>query len=174
MHRACNTLGLLAATASIIIAWQEFGVVSGGIAGYHKIIGMFVMSLSWLQLLGGVIRPHAPALGEKPTNLRTAWIWAHRVSGYSAIVLAQIVIFWGISLYNADYPIQKTKWQAGFLGWLALLVTIAFILELRACFCVAKKAPVKSMSSGLGSEDEHEHAGGLVHEPQHVVKVSVV
>lgn len=139
MHRACNTLGLLAATASIIIAYTKFGDISGGMAGDHKILGTLVMALGWLQLFGGLVRPHVPAAGEKPTTLRTVWIWGHRLTGYSAIILAQIVIFWGISLYNNDYPIAKSKWQAGFAGWLALLATVALILELRACFCVAKK-----------------------------------
>lgn len=147
IHRLANVLGLAAATAGLIIAVTQFNEGANSTEySVHKIGGVLVIVLGWLQALGGMARPKAPAPGEKATTLRTVFLWCHRALGYFSIVLAELVIFLGLVLYDRTNPFNLRTYQAVFAGWLAFLLFVAALLELRACFCRPQKVKTQAVS----------------------------
>jgi len=131
LHRGIQMLGLLLAIIGWIIALVNFTVFQDvGFRNYqHGICGMVVMILGILQPLNALLRPHAPKSDDEPkTTKRHYWeIW-HKISGYSAVLLAVPTIVLGsLSLPNLD---DQTKVQIGYgvgcIGGLLVLVSYMF------------------------------------------------
>ncbi|GBG27473.1 Cytochrome b561 and DOMON domain-containing protein At3g61750 [Hondaea fermentalgiana] len=124
LHRALNTLGIVAAVAGLIIA---FLMVAGGhfLARAHAVIGVVVMGLGLLQPLNALCRPHKtdPTTGLASTG-RKIWELAHKNMGRLALVLGFVNIFIGILfVQSASTPafIIYTLWFAFYV-----LATIVF------------------------------------------------
>lgn len=87
-HRAINALGLIAATAGVIIAWTQFDSLEDD--DIHRQLAVPIMILGWLQPVNAVLRPHAPdaSKGEERSWARFVWMLAHRGLGYLLLALA--------------------------------------------------------------------------------------
>ena len=103
IHRAFQIFGLVLALIGWIIALVQFDVFSAGIKDnvsyIHGLVGCIVMSLGLLQPLNAFIRPHAPPPGDGAPKAvkRVVWEYVHKGSGYTAVVLAVITIFIGVT-----------------------------------------------------------------------------
>jgi len=105
VHQGLQVFGMLMTTTGFIIA---FNMVDGVhfATKFHGQLGVAVMSLAYLQMLGGFLRPHKEE-GTEPTGPRKVFEIAHPWTGRLLVVLASITIFAGI---NQNSPPQWHWW----------------------------------------------------------------
>ena len=99
---------LTAATLCLIgFALAVAAVDGGGLPHFstvvdnpHRSLGLALTILMVVQPLGGLLRPHKPASGDGGAKIarRTGWEWAHRIVGYSLLLLAVVQGVYGVQL----------------------------------------------------------------------------
>mmetsp|Transcript_24580 Transcript_24580/g.57272 ORF Transcript_24580/g.57272 Transcript_24580/m.57272 type:complete len:303 (+) Transcript_24580:490-1398(+) len=129
-HRICQVIGYFLAIIGIIVAFNNFGNVfedGMGPSYRHGIVGLTTMICGFLQIVGGILRPHAPEKGEEKGAGRFAWEIAHKGLGYSAIVLAYAAIYLGAEVAGIKRDTFKGAFYAtlGFAG----VATFVFLVD---------------------------------------------
>jgi len=127
LHVGMQISGLVLTFIGWVLALYRFDVLFSGARGFiHGVMGIIVMSLGLLQPINALVRPHAPPAGDEPTsNLRLAWELLHKISGYSAALLALFVIYLGTTYITPEDT--KSSFQIAYfciLGMLALLLGV--------------------------------------------------
>ena len=103
---------------------------------------MFIIAS--LQVIGGMVRPHAPESGEEKAPARKAWEMGHRISGLALLACG----FWqmreGISLYAEKYSVSsENENKLGIAYWVWIGIMTAAIL-----LGVATKLSVREEETG--------------------------
>lgn len=121
IHRIVQVLGLVVAICGWGIALAEFSVFgSPGTDPYnHGVLGMTVMVLGLLQPLNAFFRPHPADEGERKPVKRLLWEILHKASGYVAIVLAAVTIFYGTVVIFGHNTEFRVAWGVT-LAWVLL------------------------------------------------------
>ena len=126
LHVGMQISGLVLTFIGWVLALYRFDVLFSGARGFiHGVMGVIVMSLGLLQPINALVRPHAPAGDEPRSKLRLAWELLHKISGYSAALLALFVIYLGTTYITPEDT--KSSFQIAYfcmLGMLALLLGV--------------------------------------------------
>ena len=95
----------------------------------HQWVGLFMIELSCLQVLGGVIRPHLPppGSGDKKTKFRQVWEIAHRVMGTLMLALGFWLMYSGIQWYSFKYNVDLSAWLIAYWVWIGLMAALFFV-----------------------------------------------
>jgi cytochrome b561 len=148
MHRAFNTLGLLLATAGIIIAWSQFEALDD--SDLHKRLGFAVMILGWLQPLNALVRPHAAKKGEGPTALRLVWSILHTSIGYITLALAIAEVFIGLKRARTFNLVKTNRWRNTYV---ATIITISVLSVLGFAHRLWRQNHEKKTEEAASSEN---------------------
>lgn len=128
LHQAIQWLGVLVSTIGVIIIFVTLSPSHFNEPGKaHKIIGMIVMILGWLQPLNAALRPHPPEQGETKSLRRLFWEFCHKYSGRAASIASFAVIFMGIWLIHSIQIISDMARMAWFGVQLALMMLFGVI-----------------------------------------------
>lgn len=88
---------------------------------------MFVIAS--IQVLGGMIRPHAPELGEEKAPICKAWEMGHRIAGLALLVCGIWQMREGIALFAAKYSVSaENEDKVAIAYWVWIVIMIAVIL----------------------------------------------
>ena len=108
LHRAFNGLAYACFVAGFAVAvayTSEEG--RPHFANSHQRMGLAMFVLAFVQVCGGVLRPHVPDAGEDKSAIRKAWEAGHRVLGVALLACG----FWqmgkGIELYAIKYSVSE-------------------------------------------------------------------
>lgn len=134
-HRALQGSGVVVMTVGCLLAWgHSHG--ANGLAQFHRWMGWGLVASGWFQILGGVFRGtkgggNAAAERGSATGMdmrgdhydmtgrRRAFEYVHKLLGWSALLVAVVVIAFGLVL--ADAP----RWMAIILAvWWCLLISL--------------------------------------------------
>ena len=102
----------------------------------HKIGGLIVFILMFLQGIGGTIRPAAPvaAFGDDQpiikTKRRVFWERGHRVMGYIIYLYGQVIVFAGLGALEQD------ELAYAHIGWVGLVIVTYLVM---LCLCNGDK-----------------------------------
>ena len=93
----------------------------------HRTVGLVIMVCVALQVLGGMIRPHAPGKKEngEPEHkhtIRVIWELAHKASGYVLLATAWWQVQDGLKLYAGRFGSKDLS--SAFLGFVAGIVVL--------------------------------------------------
>jgi DOMON domain len=93
----------------------------------HRTVGLVIMVCVALQVLGGMIRPHAPGKKEngEPEDkhtIRVIWELAHKASGYVLLATAWWQVQDGLKLYAGRFGSKDLS--SAFLGFVAGIVVL--------------------------------------------------
>jgi hypothetical protein len=111
-HRGIQFVGALVGV--FVVVPGAMNQVSRDIPAFsmaHHILGLTLVVAVLCQVLGGLLRPHAPALGQSASKPRLLWTWLHRL-------FALFILFGGPT--NAILGIERiTNWASGanFMLW---------------------------------------------------------
>jgi hypothetical protein len=133
IHITLQPFGLLLSVIGWIIALVNFTTLDGGpgISFTHAVTGTITMSLSLLQAVNGIFRPHhEPKEGEEKTTRRKIWEFVHRSLGWVTLILSMISIAIGTTLVPAkrDQRIFQIVYGVLICG-LALLIPSVLLLK---------------------------------------------
>lgn len=150
LHRIIQIIGLALATAGVAIALINFELDH---THKHRRLGLTVMILGWLQPFNALIRPHPPKDDERKSALRWAWEILHKGVGYATILMAIVVIFWGLELAETGGGLREDHdtYRSSYIGvlialgvlWIGLLA-FHFVNARR----IKKSKPAKPSSDG--------------------------
>ena len=136
-HVATQTVGVLAMSVGLALAWGQ-GAAATGPARLHHLLGWSVAAIAALQVTGGALRGTKGGPGAKTmrgdhydmTPRRILFEWLHKSLGWVAVPLA--VTASGIGLAMADaprwMPLVIALWWIGYLS--------LFVILQRAGWCV--------------------------------------
>jgi hypothetical protein len=136
LHRIFNAVGLILATAAVIIAWVKFDV--------HKVLGVVIIVLGWLQPANAFFRPKKPSVdpmtgkAEKRSKLRIVWELLHKVSGYLALLLALITILTGLHVIREFNTIESDTWRNAYIG-VAIVLAILWVAGVVFAFVMHRR-----------------------------------
>merc|ERR1712157_85948 len=100
-------------------------------------LGVGVGVAAGLNMLMGVLRPHAPGPEEDKTALRFVFEIAHRVVGYGCVVLAAVTMFSGVhKAYDLEHIHQVRTWNTAIIAPLAVS---AFLIAATTAYTAVKK-----------------------------------
>lgn len=122
-HRICMTMALLLTIISFIIIFVHRKGWSEG-AKAHPVTGCLTVLLAIIQPIMAVFRPHP---GE---DKRWVFNWAHRLVGFSALVLAAVTIFLGLDLVKVTKTVM--------IVWVVLVVLLIVTMEIILFFLAGK------------------------------------
>ena len=120
-HVAAQITGVALGTAALVVVGVggSRGWDPGSTPLHHGSVGVAVMVVAWVQVMGGVARPHAGG-----GRLRLAWEWAHLIMGVGCVVAALWCIVTGSSLLALYVPgVRAEVWwgvAAGVVGGVVL------------------------------------------------------
>ncbi|GHP07931.1 hypothetical protein PPROV_000667300 [Pycnococcus provasolii] len=120
-HVAAQITGVTLGTAALVVVGVggSRGWDPGSTPLHHGSVGVAVMVVAWVQVMGGVARPHAGG-----GRLRLAWEWAHLIMGVGCVVAALWCIVTGSSLLALYVPgVRAEVWwgvAAGVVGGVVL------------------------------------------------------
>jgi len=69
----------------------------------HRLIGLVIFIIAFIQALLGIFRPHVPDAGEKKPLKRYLWELAHKGLGYICLGLAVFQVQSGIQIYQTIF-----------------------------------------------------------------------
>ncbi|XP_044461632.1 cytochrome b561 and DOMON domain-containing protein At3g25290-like [Mangifera indica] len=122
LHVLCQTSGYIVGT----IGWG-IGLWLGNSSKHyntpktHRILGILVFTFATVQMLTTTILLQA----RREDEWRRCWEIYHHVLGYAVIGLSAAEIFQGIM-----HQSHAGKWRLAYVGILAVLVFVAFALEI--------------------------------------------
>lgn len=94
----------------------------------HTIIGLIVVTLGTLQPLNAFLRPHNPPMGEQKAMKRKLWEYLHKGSGYTAVILGMLNVFFG-ALLTMTLGFDATPMVIGLLfGGAGALSVIVYVI----------------------------------------------
>jgi hypothetical protein len=142
IHRVVQTVGLLIAIISWIIALINFSALQGkgdGTLNYpHAVLGMITMSIGLFQPVNAIFRPHPAKEGEEKSVIRLIWEIFHKGLGYIGIVLAIVTI--GIGTTLLANKIHQRAFQVCYGG------VVGTLLVLLATFLMFEKGKYNELS----------------------------
>lgn len=98
------------------------------------------MVLGVLQPLNACFRPRATPEGEKKDKKRFIWEVAHKTSGYFAVVVSFVTVYYGISLGYSPIGQYESYFIVAF--WMFVLFTIArWLLAMYMRFTKKRELP---------------------------------
>jgi len=167
MHRGIGVVVFMLTVAGFTLINAE---VSVHFAGNHQRVGLVVTILTLLQPLNAFLRPGMPkAAGAKPSLLRAAWAWGHKLLGWMLLALAAVNCLLGAQINDTRYGDGAT-WYNTTLGIILVWLVAIALLEVRR-ICLATKmsanetmtlsssvasAGVKPSGAGSGSAAQDE------------------
>lgn len=129
LHRSCQIIGLILQCFGFIYAlWHCGSNVGAHFQNGHTIIGAIVIILGLQQPLNAAIRPHPPEKDEAKSVGRLAFEMIHKGSGYLAILLAIINIWYGIVLLNDQLYNSAIIAVAVTLALLGILPVFCYVI----------------------------------------------
>jgi DOMON domain len=154
LHRVANGLAFLLMTAAFGIAVYNVKANHFSTKSRHKTIGLVIYIFSFLQVLGGIFRPHLPhaqppkqvepdveadneddekpaAVEETPkkSTKRVVFEVLHRTFGFGLLGLSWYQLYLGIglmvNLYGSSYDLSNAMW--GVIGGISGLILVLFV-----------------------------------------------
>jgi Eukaryotic cytochrome b561 len=126
IHRFGQTIALVIMTAGAYLAWQADGHlgINKNAANIHAMVGWLLVSIGWLQVLGGLLRgtkggptePNPRGDHYDMTKRRRIFETAHKTLGWASLVFAVFAITVGLVMVDAP------RWMLLLIiaWWLAL------------------------------------------------------
>jgi len=125
LHRAFNTTAFALFIAAFAVAVSTVIKEKGEhFSNDHEKMGLAMFIIAFVQVFGGITRPHTPEPGEEKTGLRKGWEVGHRVIGVALLACG----FWqmqeGIKLYAIKYSIDEDPVTIAYWVWIGLMSAI--------------------------------------------------
>lgn len=125
LHRVLNSAAYALTIAAFAVAVAYYSKEgSEHFDGKHQRMGLAMLVMATVQVLGGILRPHAPEAGEGKEAVRSAWEMGHRVLGITLLACG----FWemreGIDLYSKKYSVEiddENKLAIAYWTWIGLM-----------------------------------------------------
>jgi hypothetical protein len=117
-----------------------------GVLNKHKTIGLVVFILTFIQAVGGAVRPHLPRKDdngnviEAKSPLRMLWEFVHKISGYALLAMAWYQCHSGLLLYSQIFVADETYTDV-FWGILGAIGGIAFVGTLSRTIYPSQEVP---------------------------------
>jgi hypothetical protein len=128
LHRAFNGMAFSLTIALFAVAVAYTAKEKSDHFDYpHQMVGLSMFMMTFLQVLAGVFRPHAPESGEKKTKLRTAWEFGHRLKGMALLAMGFWQIWSGIKWYSYKYGVNGSDMILAYWVWLGLMAALLVI-----------------------------------------------
>ena len=141
LHRSFVLAGL----ALLIIGFSiGVGKIGTGYYTTHRGIGVYVLAAMLFQPFNAVVRPHPPAVGERPTHLRLAWQALHHWNARVAYCFAIANIYIGFSILDPG-----SQYVVLFSVLWALVMLVAVVLQVAVLY-----------TASLGERGEGVKVGG--------------
>ncbi|KAL3802987.1 hypothetical protein HJC23_011610 [Cyclotella cryptica] len=90
----------------------------------HQKMGLAMFIMASAQVLGGLLRPHAPDPGKEQNPARYAWEIGHRVMGITLLACGFWQILEGIELFAKKFEVEENnedKVETAYLIWVGLM-----------------------------------------------------
>lgn len=125
LHRAFNTTGFALFIAAFAVAVSTVIKEKGEhFSNDHEKMGLAMFIIAFVQVFGGVFRPHVPEPGEEKTGLRKGWEVGHRVIGVALLACG----FWqmqdGIKRYAIKYSVDEDPVTIAYWVWIGVMSAI--------------------------------------------------
>ena len=123
-HRGVQSVGLLLATAGAVVAIASVGTHFDTL---HKIVGILVMLLGWLQPMNALFRPHTPQMWQVKSAKRQKWEYLHKGCGRFTLLAAVFNMALGATAARNHYgsrTLSIVAWVWFSLGFLLVLIVI--------------------------------------------------
>jgi hypothetical protein len=137
-HRVLQTLAIAMMTVGLYLALAgatgnpgAFGTAHGQGAAVHRWLGWGVVSVAWLQLVGGMSRgskggpTDASPRGDHfdMTHRRVVFEWAHKTMGWVAVLASIPTILLGLAVADAPrwMPMALAAWWLGIFACMVRL-----------------------------------------------------
>jgi cytochrome b561 len=156
LHRGMNILVLLFTIVSFVLVVRAMNETSGdnanhfqarkGAIGKHHTIGLVVMILVVVQSIAGILRPHTPAKGERPSAIRVLWEYGHRLCGMAMLAMGWYQCHSGLVLYAERFVNEKDYTEA-FWAVTVTIMLVAFSGKIHGLLTVETKAPKSAKDS---------------------------
>ena len=145
LHRAFNTTAFALFIAAFAVAVSTVIKEKGEhFSNDHEKMGLAMFIIAFVQVFGGITRPHTPEPGEEKTGLRKGWEVGHRVIGVALLACG----FWqmqeGIKLYAIKYSVNEDPVTIAYWVWVGLMSAI--IVFGGVYYKIVKKSPEEELA----------------------------
>jgi Na+/melibiose symporter-like transporter len=149
LHRGFNALGysLTVSAFAVAVAFTKKEGYSPHFTFPHQKMGLAIFIIASVQMLAGILRPHATP-GEEKKPVRSAWEWGHRILGIALLACGFYQMQSGILLYLLKYSVgtdTQNKLAIAYWVWIGLMTAIIVI-------GLVKRSVTKE-DSGAGATD---------------------
>ena len=89
---------------------------------------MFVIAS--LQVIGGMVRPHAPKSGDEKAPARKAWEMGHRIAGLALLLCGVWQMREGIALFATKYSVSsdnEDKLAIAYWVWIGIMIAVILL-----------------------------------------------
>ncbi|WCJ22413.1 Cytochrome b561 and DOMON domain-containing protein At3g61750 [Euphorbia peplus] len=117
LHAAIQFVGFLFALATVVLGQQLYAKINAAIPA-HRAIGIFVLTISILQILAFFLRPN------KDSKIRRYWNWYHGWFGRIALFFGALNVLLGIHAASAGIA-----WKICYAFLIATVLVASIILE---------------------------------------------
>ncbi|XP_068666633.1 cytochrome b561 and DOMON domain-containing protein At3g61750-like [Aristolochia californica] len=128
-------LGLAAVVAGVVLYDQLHATVSA-----HRALGIFVLSLSVLQIIAFFLRPN------EDSKVRRYWNWYHQWVGRLALFLTAVNIVLGIRVGGA-----RDSWKVSYAFDLAVIIITVIVMESLFWVKAAKKKAIDASNMQMNT-----------------------
>ena len=131
LHRGFNALGysLTVSAFAVAVAFTKKEGYSPHFTFPHQKMGLAIFIIASVQMLAGILRPHATP-GEEKKPVRSAWEWGHRILGIALLACGFYQMQSGILLYLLKYSVgtdTQNKLAIAYWVWIGLMTAIIVI-----------------------------------------------
>ncbi|KAL7518721.1 hypothetical protein ACHAWX_003532 [Stephanocyclus meneghinianus] len=148
LHRAFNAMSYVLTVAVFAVAVGYYNKEGEDhFDDPHQKMGLAMFILASAQVLGGLLRPHAPDPGKDKKPARFAWEIGHRATGITLLACGFWQILEGIELFAKKFEVEETseeKVELAYLVWIGLMSVV--IVVGGAFFKFRKRDSVKTSS----------------------------
>ncbi|CAB9505014.1 Eukaryotic cytochrome b561 [Seminavis robusta] len=163
-HRGFNIMVFVLTVIAFAVVVKALEDTSGGNAdhfkpregalGKHHTIGLVVFILVIVQCIGGMMRPHLPSPGEKPSAIRVMWEFGHKGCGISLLAMGWYQCHSGLVLYARRFT-NEEDYVGVFWGITATIAAIGFAGKIHGLLTRMPELPAQK-ANGSTANEEHE------------------
>jgi hypothetical protein len=131
LHRAFNSLGYAFTVVAFAIAVAYYNKEGGThFDGPHQKMGLAMFVIASLQVIGGIVRPHAPKSGDEKAPARKAWEMGHRIAGLALLLCGVWQMREGIALFATKYSVSsdnEDKLAIAYWVWIGIMIAVILL-----------------------------------------------
>ncbi|XP_068659452.1 cytochrome b561 and DOMON domain-containing protein At3g61750-like [Aristolochia californica] len=117
LHTAIQFVGFVLGLAAVVAGVALYDQLHANVSA-HRALGIFVLSLSILQIIAFFLKP------DKDSKVRRYWNWYHHWVGRLALFLASVNIVLGIRVGGAG-----DSWKVSYAFDLAVIIITVIVME---------------------------------------------